>query len=384
MTTARGHNTGTTCSRHFLSFLIFSGLFAPGLNAQTNPDLNVNLLIDCASAEQTMALIDGEFVNTETLARLRGNRIAASTTGLIANQMEIALLLQSYLDSVKSRQRLGTDIYNLEAAEKNARQIKELLTEIKKRNFSRRVAATVEQIFPPNAVVNLTIPVYVVSLGHENVDAYVRRIDWHGDVPGFVGEKSGELTIVINLAQSVGLGPDLEERFISLLCIVAHEVFHAAFSAYKENSPSWKAYYSKYNRPVDELIDLTMNEGIAYYLTLDQRGRGYLPPGWNSRVRTSFRQFNESARELSAADLTRERAYELIRSANLSGYWESYGSITGMFIAREIDMTLGRKALIGTISSDPNSFIKKYSELAGQNSNLPALDQEILKVISER
>src|SRR6202008_3534100 len=102
--------------------------------------------------------------------------------------------------------------------------INDLLGEIKKRNFNRRVVATVEQIFPQDANVSVTIPLYVVAVGHENVDAFVRRIIWHGDEPQFVGENEGELTIVINLGQSVAYGQSLDDRFISLLGVVAHEV----------------------------------------------------------------------------------------------------------------------------------------------------------------
>lgn len=377
----------TSLESKFLFVLIYLTIFliCPlRAVAQSDSKFDINLLIDVTPAEQTVQLIENKPINTLSLAELRGNRIAASTTGLIANQRDVALSLKGYLDSLKYRQQIKNDVYNLEIARKNVEPINELLTEIKKRSFNRKVVATIEQVFPRDAEINLTIPIYVVALGHENVDAYVRRIIWHGNTPQFVGENDGELTIVMNLTQSVRLGPDLEERYISLLCIVAHEVFHAAFSTYKENSSNWKKYYSEYKRPFDELLDLTMNEGIAYYLTLDQRGRGYLPRNWNNKTREAFQKFNESTAELLSDTLTYSRAFELIRQANLSGYWESYGSITGMFIAREIDLLLGREKLIETISFNPYEFFKKYVELSNRNSNLPTLNKKIIGEIQAK
>jgi len=345
--------------------------------AQTNPGFNVNLVLDLSSAEKSIELFEDQSVNTQGLAELRGSRIAASTTGLIAGHISPPELLQSYLDSLKYHQIIRDDIYHLESARTNAAPIKELLREIRKRNFNRRVVATVEQIFPENARVDITIPLFAVAFGHQNVDAYVRRIVWNGDTPTFVGENEGELTIVVNLSQSVSYGESLEERFVSLLGVVAHEVFHAAFSAYKNRSASWVRYYSKHTRAFDELMDLTQNEGIAYYLSLDQSGKGYLPRDWYNKTREVFSKFNSNAGELLSPGLTRRRAAELIRTANLSGFWESYGAMTGMFIAREIDLRMGRAALIETISTDPADFFSKYIKLTESDSNLPKLSARV-------
>ncbi|MBI3365751.1 MAG: hypothetical protein HY033_12690 [Ignavibacteriae bacterium] len=292
--------------------------------------------------------------------------------------------LQNYLDSLKAHQIIRDDVYHLEEARKNVADIKELLTAIKKRNFSRRVAATIEQIFPQDASVSILIPVYIVALGHENVDAYVRRITWQGDVPRFVGELEGELTIVINLAHAVRYGDDVDERLLSVLGVVAHEVFHAAFGAYKDNSPSWQQYYKKHRRPFDELLDLTQNEGIAYYLSLDQRGHGYVPRDWYTRAREVFTTFNRNAEELLSDTLTFDRAAELIRAANLSGYLESYGAMAGMFIAREIDLRLGRPALIETIATGPADLFEKYITLSEHGSNLPNLSERVIKGFQHR
>ncbi len=354
------------------------------LTAQTNPRFNVNLQVNYTAADRTIALFEGEPINTQALAELRANRIAASTTGLISDRKAVSDQLQNYLDSLKYRQIIHDDVYHLEAARRDVREIKDLHHEIIRRNFNRKVVATVEQIFPQDADIDVIIPVYIVALGHDNVDAYVRRIVWHNDVPEFVGEGEGELTIVINLAHAARFGNETDERFINLLGVVAHEVFHAAFGAYKDRSPTWKQYHQTQRRPFDVLLELTHNEGIAYYLSLDQIGQGNLPHDWFSKTRKVFSKFNQNSLELLSDNLKPRRGEELIRTANLSGFWESYGAMTGMFIAREIDLNLGRAALIETISKGPYDFFRKYISLTNRDNNLPLLTEKVKNSLSEQ
>ncbi len=351
---------------------------------EDNPKFDVQLHVDYSSAQQTIQLFEDEPISTAVLAGLRGNRIAASTTGLISERDPSTSSLRAWLDSLKYHQIIRDDLYHLETARKNAADINQLLAEMQKRNFSRRVVATVQQIFPPDAEVTIDIPVYVVALGHQNVDAYVRRIAWDGDAPVFKGEGEGELTIVVNLSQSVNYGRDVEERFITLLGVVAHEVFHAAFGAFKDHSGSWRRYYASHHTPFYQLLDLTQNEGIAYYLSLDQQGRGHLPRDWYAKTIETFATFNQHAAELLSPGLTPSRASELIRTANLSGYWESYGAMTGMFIAREIDLRLGRAALIGTISGGPLDMLQKYQSLTDLDNTLPRLAEPVMREISAK
>jgi hypothetical protein len=352
---------------------VVAAFSAPAAHAQTNPRFNVSLSIDYAAAEETVRLLGDESVNTQALADMRGNRIAASTTGLIANRGSVSGVLASYLDSLKYHEIIRDDVYRLEGARRNIAPIAELLKELSRRNFSSRVVSTVEQIFPADAIVNITIPVYVVAIGHDNVDAYVRRIVWRGDTPEFVGEGKGELTIVINLARSVEYGRDVDERLVNLLGVVAHEVFHAAFGAYKDQSPSWQAYERSHRSPFHMLVDLVQNEGIAYYLSLEQSNQGNVPRDWVRRTRETFALFTKRAEELLSRSLTPDRASAILREANLSGYWESFGSMTGMFIAREIDGQMGRAALIETVDLGPIDMLRKYDALTRRDTNLPEL-----------
>jgi hypothetical protein len=347
--------------------------------AQTNSNFNVQLIIDYRAATQSVELFRDQYVNTRGLAELRGNRIAAATTATIDNRHTRGGDITDYLDSLRYHQIIRNDIYHLEEARANVAAIDELLQEMQHRNFSMRVAATVEQIFPADATIDVSILVYVVALGHENVDAYVRRIIWHDNIPQFVGEDAGELTIVVNLAHVVSYGPDVESRFKSILGVVAHEVFHAAFSSFKERSPIWQSFYKNHNAPIDALLDLIQNEGIAYYLSFEQRG--YVPSEQSPRVIEAFQRFNHNATELLSDTLTPDHAYELLRKANLSGASDNYGTIVGLTIARQIDLRLGRATLIQTLSADPYAFVQKYSELSHFDNALPQIAKIVLRKI---
>ena len=350
--------------------------------AQPGEYFNVVLRIDYASAEKTLELYRGLSGRPAEIAALRGSQIALSTTALLSQRELDTPALESALEAVKFNQNLGDDVFRMKAARENVDAISDLLSESQKRNFGQKVVSTVAQLFPPDAHVSTVIPVYFVAFGHQNIDAFVRRVIWRGDSPVFTGEGQGELTIVVNLAKSVNYGRSTDERFLGMLSVVAHEVFHAAFGVYKDSSPAWRAYYATHQTSLDQLLDLTHNEGIAYYLSLIQSARGKLPPDGLERAQRSFAQFNQSAAELLSSGTSARRAEDIIRLSNTSGYWESYGAITGMIIARQIDQTLGRQALIETIANGPEDFFRKYAGLMKGDNGIPALSAQLIEAVN--
>jgi hypothetical protein len=94
--------------------------------------------------------------------------------------------------------------------------------------------------------------------------------------------------------------------------------------------------------------------------------------------------FNASAAELLSPNVSQRRAYDILRTANTSGYWENFGAITGMIIARQIDQTLGRTALRESIAAGPLSFFSTYAGLMQRDNSLPALSPLILRELSHR
>jgi hypothetical protein len=361
-----------------LSFLlpIFAFSFCISLS-QPNPHFNVRLNINHESADRCIGLYEGLSGSGWEIVALRGSQIALATTAVLARRGLTQQRLESDLDGIKYGQVDADDVFRLKEARQNVAAIKELLAHIKRRNFGQRVVSTVEQLFPTDARIATAIPMYFVAFGHHNIDAYVRRVVWEEDSPRFVGEGEGELTIVVNLAKALHYGRTVDERFIGVLSVVAHEVFHAVFGAYKDESTRWRDYYATHQSYLDELLDLTQNEGIAHYLTFEQHTGGNLPPDWDEKIASSFTQFNRSADELLSSRITPQRAHILISASNTSEYWKSYGAITGMFIARTIDTKLGRGVLTATVANGADDFYLNYIQLTERDNSLPRLSGSI-------
>lgn len=348
--------------------------------------LNVQLIADYNSAEKVLELFLGRSGNPRETSILRGSRVAVATTALLAGKRLDTEDLNKQLEGIKFGHVPGDDVFNLVQSREDAKAIGDLLAEIRRRNFSSRVVATVGQLFPLDTRITAAIPMYVVAFGNENIDAYVRRIRWFGDKPQFVGEGEGEgeLTIVLNIGRTVMYGQTLDEQFIATLSVVAHEMFHALFGLYKDSSPAWKDFHSAHRTYLDQLLDLTHNEGIAHYLSFEQQYGGRLPRDWDERVQSALEEFNRKGGELMATRITSGRAGEIIRQSNTSTYWESYGAITGLFIAMQIDRKLGRAALTETVAKGPYDFFRKYVELSQRSGDLPPLSTHIRNHVRAR
>jgi hypothetical protein len=356
-------------------------LSTASLLAQEHGEFQLVLELHYASAEQTVDLYRGLSGRPGEIARLRGSQLAMQTTALLSHRLLDLAGLERALEAAKFNQDLGEDVYRMKDAREHVEDLAELLAALHRRNFGQRVSSTVEQLFPAGTQVRGTLPIYFVAFGHENIDAFVRRVVWDGDRPTDRGEREGEPTIVVNLAKAVHYGRTVDERFLGLLSTVSHEVFHASFEAYKDASTVWRNYYARHRSYFDALADLAQNEGIAYYLSLIQTSRGRLPADWDRRVGTAFQSFNHAAEELLNPAVPPRRAQDLLLSANTSGSWESYGAMAGMVMAKQIDQGLGRAALAETIANGPVDFFTKYITVVQRDASTPALSPAVIRAI---
>jgi hypothetical protein len=337
-------------------------------------DFNVTLRLDFSSVDALMELSEGRMSNVRRAADLRGNRIAAATSALLARRVFSAEHFAVDLERFRSGSTPSDDIYGLRTTIKYLPQIKTLLQEIKKRQLDRRVVATIASFFPPSAKLNVTIPVYFVALGNENAAAFVRRIAWDGNTPRFVGDNEGELTIVINLTRSVQYIQDVQIQFVDMMSTLAHETFHAAFGVYQSSSTVWQQVHSRYE-PEWTMAELVQNEGIAYLISAQQRTGADLTSAQLASAKRAIRELNASLKELRSPALTRSRARELIMNSNLSGTYEkNYGATAGLLMAYAIDAKLGRAALTETITNGPSDFFAKYRGLTRQFGEFPPFD----------
>lgn len=363
-------------------FLVLAVILSTAsLCAQEHGQFQLVLELHYAAAEQTIDLYRGLSGRPQEIARLRGCQLAMQTTALLSRRPLDLGGLERALEAAKFNQDLGDDVYRMKDARAHVEELAELVAALHRRNFGQRVSSTVEQLFPAGAQVRGTLPIYFVAFGHENIDAFVRRVVWDGDRPTVTGEQAGEPTIVVNLAKAVHYGRTLDERFLGLLSTVSHEVFHAAFEAYKDASPVWHGYYTMHRSTFDALTELAQNEGIAYYLSLIQTSRGRLPGDWERRVADAFRSFNRAAEELLNPGVSPRRAQDLLLSANTSGSWESFGAMAGMVMARQIDQGLGRTALVETIANGPVDFFSKYITVMQRDASVPALSAQVIRAV---
>ena len=359
--------------------------FVPAyLSSQSNPKFDITLQIDYSSAEQMLGFFSRQVYNTDRVADARGNKIAAATSLLLGRTDRSPQDFAQQLELVRDDYNTNDDLYGLKAARLHVGQLKKLLTETQKRQLDRRVVATVQTYFPSSADIQGTVPVYVVVMGNERAAAFVRRVVWRDGWPVFVNDNEGEQVIVLNLTRMLEFSSDVNAQFIQTLGTLAHESFHAIFGLYQQNSQTWREYHHRMG-PFWPLAELVQNEGIAYLLSLQLQIGGEVPANsWFDATGCAITSFNRASKELIAPSITSQRAKELILNANMSGSFEAnYGATAGQRMAYEIDTRFGRQALANTIIGGVKEFFGMYDSLCMQNTNLPRVDAEVMKVLEQ-
>jgi hypothetical protein len=352
-------------------------LISPGhALSQNNPAFNVSLDVDFNSAEQTLDFFDRLTGNTGRVAELRGNRLAAATSVMLARTSRPPGDFRRQLELARDNGIVSDDLYGLLAARNHIPELRKLLAEIKRRQLDRRVVGTVASYFPEDAKISAAIPVYAVVIGNDRAAAVVRRVAWNGGVPSF-NEENGEPVIILNLARVLEMAPTVDRQFIELLATLAHECFHAVFATYKQSLPDTL----RPTTPGDQLLDLVQNEGVAYCLSMQIHLGGQTPSqAWLSATARAVEALNRALIELHSPQLTRSRAEELLMNANLSGSFEgNYGATAGMRMAYEIDNRLGRPALTSTLKGGGRAFLSAYCQACLQDATLPQIDKRVLR-----
>lgn len=360
----------------FLLFLTSLGLSQP-------ETFNVSLRLDFSSIDALIELHEGKMANVNRAAELKGNQIAAATSSLLARQSYSSEQFARELDRFRNGSTSSSDIYGFRTTLEFLPQIKALVTEVKRRQLDRKVVATIAPFFPEKARINVSIPVYFVALGNENAAAFVRSIAWRNNIPYFVGDGDGELTIVVNLTRSVQYIHDIQIQFVDMMSTLAHETFHAVFGVYQQSSSVWKTIEYQ-QEPYWILAELVQNEGFAYLISLQQRNGSALSAGQLSSSKQAIPSLNDALQELSSPSIGPARASELIMNSNLSGSYEkNYGASAGLLMAYAIDAKLGRKALTECLEFGVADFFVKYQQLAEQNGDLPKFDQEVIERLQQ-
>jgi hypothetical protein len=344
-------------------------------SAQSNFD--VSLIVDFSSAEQLLDYFDHQVSNSSRVAELRGNRLAAATSVMLARTARSSDDVVQQLELARDLAQYNNDIYGLLPAKQHINEIRKLLTEAKRRQIDRRVIATLASYFPTDTKIFSTIRVYMVAMGNERAAAVVRRVIWHGDVPQFVGEGEGEPIIIFNLARTIESSSDVQAQFLELLATLAHESFHAVYSVFKQSLPG-SLNPQTYS---EQLLDIVQNEGIAYYLSLEIHRQGrMMSREWFDETAKAVGALNHALTELSPPNCPPSRARQLLMDANLSGSFSgNYGATAGLRMAYEIDTRLGRQALTATLLNGTQSFVEAYQQACVRERMLPPIDVRVAK-----
>ncbi|MFA6468815.1 MAG: DUF5700 domain-containing putative Zn-dependent protease [Bacteroidota bacterium] len=346
-------------------------------------DFNVTLRLDFSSVDALIALSAGKITNVNRVAELKGNQIAAATSALLAREQYSTQNFARELERFRNGASLAKDMFGLSATSVYLRQIELLTKEAKNRNLDRKILATIAPFFPQHIKINASIPVYFVALGNENAAAFVRSIVWRDNVPYFVGEGEGELTIVVNLTRSAQYIQEIQMQFVDMMSTLAHETFHAVFGIYQQNTPAWRMISSR-PEPYWVLAELVQNEGFAYLISLQQRTGSHLSSGQLSAAKVAISDLNNALKELSSPAISHTRARELIMNSNLSGSYEkNYGATAGLLMAYAIDAKLGRKSLTESLEFGIYDFFRKYQQLAEQFGELPKFDQAVVDMLQK-
>ncbi len=350
-------------------------------HAQNN--FNVTLRLDFSSVDALIELSEGRVANVNRVAELRGNQIAAATSALLARETYSVQNFARDLERFRSRSTASNDMFGLRSTLTYLPQIKALVQDAKKRNLDRKVLATIAPFFPQNSSITATVPVYFVALGNENAAAFVRSVAWKNNIPYFVGEGEGELTIVVNLTRSVQYIHDVQIQFVDMLSTLAHETFHAVFGIYQQSSPAWRSIQFK-PEPYWTLAELVQNEGFAYLISLQQRSGSTLTEAQLSGAKQAVSSLNDALKEMSSPSISRSRARELIMNSNLSGSYEkNYGATAGLLMALTIDEKLGRRALTESLEYGVGDFFMKYQQLAEQHGELQKFAVEVITMLQK-
>jgi len=334
------------------------------VHAQPETNFDVSFNVDYSAAEQLVDYFDWRGSNPEAVAALPGNRLAAATSVLLARTSRPAGDFLQALKNFRNGSQYDNDIYGLLPVKKHIGELRKLLAEAKKHRLDTRVVGTLSAYFPVDTKISASFHVYLVAMGNERTEAFVRRVVWNGGEPVFAGENNGEPVIIVNLLRVLETEPAVQVQYIELLATLAHECFHATYSVLKQSLPD----STKPRTPPEYLLDIVQNEGIAYYLSMEVHRVGRpLSQTWFAETSQSMDNLNKALNELSSAGIAPARTQELLMNANLSGsFTGNYGATAGMRMAYEIDTKLGRQALTETLLHGFASFVQTYQKACGR------------------
>jgi hypothetical protein len=226
--------------------------------------------------------------------------------------------------------------------------------------------------FLPARIGGGVLRVFVVANGHPSGDAYVRGVDGVDGPDGALQlSDAAEPVILLNpivIASAYRGQPP--EQAASAFGVLSHELFHALFRRYRAHERRWTRFSGDLSAG-EELQLLVLDEGVAHLVAREERLlREGFPRG---RAQAALDAFTRACASLARAPEGSPESAQILRSAGQGGYWEKYGSITGMLLAYGVLRAFGVTGIREAVRCGPGRLRRLYVESARRLPDLPAL-----------
>lgn len=297
---------------------------------------------------------------------------------LLKKQEEQAPDFKSVLATYHPGDSLSGSAYLLNTAYKRQADLKQLLDALQGSNFSEEVYNRVLSYFPEDYEVPRTYEVFFTATGWKWGDAMTFRYTPNGGA--YTLSQKGIPAMIFNLTLVAELyGKTLEQRLKTMKNVMAHELFHAVLSDYK--NAHWKFW--EQNNIEQETMYIMFNEGFAHYLADKEKlDAGYASNGELKTIENkAFQSLSDSISVVFDGNQPKKARINAVRSGTYGKYWNKYICISSLFMAYHLEEAFGKAALKECIVKGPHYFMKKYDELQRQRTELPAIPVEMIGYI---
>jgi len=164
--------------------------------------------------------------------------------------------------------------------------------------------------------------------------------------------------IVVDLAAKFWEGN--AEKVLNLL---VHELYHNGFTFHHHGTPSIEC--DKPNALLDHLLWQTQNEGMATYVAYNEKSDGFKNEDYifldtPKEVLSRFSMLRRLIADAKAVN--KEQLPEFQKRIWQEGVMSRAFYIVGAYMARRIEESKGRNALIETVKTGPVNFFEAYEE----------------------
>ncbi len=275
------------------------------------------------------------------------------------------------LNEFSNNNTLKTDPYGINLAYVQKEKSILLLERVKNYDVTNQIIDRIKPYIPSDYPLDITCNVYFVLTGWEWGDAMVSRVKNVDNK--YIIDENGEPIIIINLSIMTHLySEDIEELLHHISHSISHELFHLIFAKYRDISPYWKT--EKDNTEIESLIEIIQNEGIAHYISHNQKqdliANYDQSTEYKQREKDAFQQLEIAIKQLLNPIISKDKKYDILMKSNAGKFWSKYGAIAGMFIVYHIEKALGEEAIKETVAKGAISFLKQYEQIQTKNPEL--------------